>query len=154
MSSTKSYFESIDEVCLQIKYLRTLFLESRIEPIRALSGFLLLKSIYIIINLITELIFGEVPPVNKDISEIELSKIKEPRKMFDDVCRLIANMFKLVSITQDKQKRYKLLLLLIKVENIFIDLVHSTVFNEDIDYDRVDEELTKIKDELQEVIKV
>ena len=154
MSSTKSYFELIDKVCLQIKYLRTLFLESRIEPIRALSGSLLLKSIYIIINLITELALGEVPPVNKDISEIELSKIKEPRKIFDDVCWLIVNMFKLASITQDKQKRYKLLLLLNKVENIFIDLVHSTVFNEDIDYDQVDEELTKIKDELQEVIKV
>jgi len=40
-----------------------------------------------------------------------------------------------------------------KVENIFIDLVHSTVFNEDIDYDQVDEELTKIKEKLQKIIK-
>jgi len=154
MSSTKSYFESIDKVCLQIKYLRTLFLESRIEPIKGLSGLLLLKSIYIIIKMVTELALGEVPPVNKDISEIDLSKIKEPRKTFDDVCWLIVNIFKLAYITQDNQKRYKLLLLLNKVENIFIDLVHSTVFNEDIDYDQVDEELTKIKEELQEVIKV
>jgi len=123
-------------------------------PIKALSGLFLVNFTYIIIKLITELVLDEVPPVNKDISEIELSKIKEPRKMFDDVCWLIVNMFKLVSITQDKQKRYKLLLLLIRAENIYLDLVHSTVFNEDIDYDQVDEELTKIKDELQEVIKV
>jgi len=123
---------------------------------RALSGFLLLKSIYIIINLITELALGEVPPVNKDISEIELSKIKEPRKIFDDVCWLIVNMFKLASITQDKQKRYKLLLLLNKVENIFIDLVHSTVLHEDIDYDQVDEESKSVhrgRFEFQKIIK-
>jgi len=154
MSSTKSYFELIDKVCLQIKYLYTLFLESRIEPIKGLSGFLLLKSIYIIIKMVTELALGEVPPVNKDISEIDLSKIKEPRKTFDDVCWLIVNIFKLAYITQDNQKRYKLLSLLNKVENIFIDLVHSTVFDDDIDYDCVDKELMKIKEELQEVIKV
>jgi len=113
-----------------------------------------LKSIYIIINLITELALGEVPPVNKDISEIELSKIKEPRKIFDDVCWLIVNMFKLASITQDKQKRYKLLLLLNRAENVYLDLALSTIIHEDIDYDQVDKELTKIKEELQEVIKI
>jgi len=62
MSSTKSYFESIDEVCLQIKYLRTLFLESQMVPIKALSGLFLVNFTYIIIKLITELVLDEVPP--------------------------------------------------------------------------------------------
>jgi len=123
------------------------------EPIKALNGLLLVKSTYIIIKLTTELALGEIPPVTEKTSEVELSKIKEPRNKFDDVCRLIVNMFKLASITEDKRKRNELLLLLNRAENIYLDLVYSTVFNKDIDYDWVDKELTKIKEELQEVIK-
>jgi hypothetical protein len=91
--------------------------------------------------------------VTEKISEVELSKIKEQRNRFDDVCWLIVNMFKLASITEDKRKRNEILLLLNRAENIYLDLVFSTVFNEDIDYDHVDKELTKIKEELQEIIK-
>ena len=124
------------------------------ESIRALSGFLLLKYTGIIIKLLVALANDEVPPVTEKTSELELSKIKEPRDRFSDVCWLIVNMFKLASITQDKQKRNELLLLLNRAENIYLDLVLSAILHEDIDNDKVDEELTKIKEELQEVIKV
>lgn len=153
MSSVNSYSELIDKVCQQTRYLYTLFLESRTKLIKELSGFFLIKFNYIIIKLTTDLVIGEVPPVTEKISEVELSKIKEQRNRFDDVCWLIVNMFKLASITEDKRKRNEILLLLNRAENIYLDLVFSTVFNEDIDYDHVDKELTKIKEELQEIIK-
>ena len=154
MSSTKSYFESIDKVCLQIRNFYTLFLESQMEPIKALSGLLLVKSTNIIIKLTTELVLGEVPPVTEKTSEVKLTKIKEPRNRFDNVCLLIVNIFKLASITEDEQKRNELLLLLNRAENIYLDLVYSTVFNDDIDYDCVDKELMKIKEKLQKLIQI
>jgi hypothetical protein len=81
------------------------------------------------------------------------SESGEPKDRFSDACWLIAKMFKLATIIQDKQKRNELLLLLYRAENVYLDLALSTIINEEIDYNQIDIELTKIKEELQEIVK-
>jgi hypothetical protein len=113
----------------------------------------IVKYSIVIARLITALVNDEIPPVNLSISELMKPESEEHKDRFGDACWLVAKIFKLATVTQDRQKRDELLLLLNRAENVYLDVALSTIIYEDIDYDRVDKELTKIKEELQEVIK-
>ena len=144
--------EIIDEVCLVLENSYELFSKAKSESLKASSGFHIVRYSVAVARLITALTNDEVPPVNLSISELvkpENEPENEGRKdRFSDACWLIAKIFKLTTLAQDKQKRNELLLLLNRAENVYLDLALSTIIHEDIDYDRVDKELTKIKEEL------
>jgi len=146
--------EIIDEVCLVLENSYELFSKAKSESLKVSSGFHIVRYSVAIARLITALANDEIPPVNLSISELLKPENEERKDRFSDACWLIAKIFKLTTLAQDRQKRNELLLLLNRAENVYLDLALSTIIHEDIDYDQVDKELTKIKEELQEVIKV
>ena len=146
--------EIIDEVCLVLESSYDLFSKAKSESLKTSSGFHIVRYSIAIARLITALANDEVSPINLSIPELMKPENEERKNRFSDTCWLIAKMFKLATVVQDKQKRNEILLLLNRAENVYLDLALSTIIGEEIDYSQIDKELTKIKEELQEVVKV
>ena len=146
--------EIIDEVCLVLESSYDLFSKAKSVSLKTASGFHIVRYSIAIARLLTALANDEIPPINLPMSELMKPESEERKNRFSDACWLVAKMFKLATIVQDKQKRNEILLLLNRAENVYLDLALSTIIGEEIGYDQIDKELTKIKEELQQIVKV
>ena len=145
--------EKIDDFCIFLIELYNMRARAISDFVKKESEKYLTKYSNELAELSMAVVDGKLSSSNISLGDVFKSHPKMPINVLGKICDVLSSAFKAVMALRDNDKRVATSIQLLRSVNLFLDMVIALIEGKEVDNDTVFNELAKIREELQQIVR-